>query len=751
MLVCGAVISLHCSVRAATTYTWTGSGADANWATGGNWDNGTPTAGGNLVFPTSPTKSVSNNNLPVNTSFGTIQINGSGYSFSGNALATVSISTANATGTNTFTLPISGSSLTISSASAGTTLSVKNISITSTVTFAGSGNTTITGLISGGILGTNSVVKSGLGTLLFQSPSSFSQTGYIGNSWMGSAEIQAGTLQLGLSDQFPRLTTVIIDAGAILDLEDFSDACGGIMGAGTINRHGIVNSTHLFTFGANNISTDFSGVIADSGKFQKVGKGVSTLSGVSTFTGTVAIDDGTLNITGSMPTALTPGATGTLSGSGSVASVTNQGGTVSPGTPAATGVLTAQAVTFNGAGTLAIRLNGSAAGTSYDQLNVTGNIDISSATLAVSLGFLSNVSDKFTIVHATGTITGTFAGLSEGTRFSAGGNEFTISYAGGAGSDIVLTNASGSVSGTIRDAAGAGIAGVSVSNGVLSTVTGSDGTYAINIADGSITITPTKAGYTFSPPNRVVTGAGTSIAGQDFTGALILVNVSGTVQLSAGGGLPGVVVSDGTRMGTTAADGTFTILGVPYGDYSLSASKAGYFFTPPSIAISVAGDVTGQNFVASLSTPDSAIPLTVKTLSIKLNFAKANSDSFSLVGSLPVPAGFSPKGKTVQLIIGTLTRTYTLDAKGSSKSGSDSFKITFKSKKGVVAAQTSTFTIKGSKGSYLTSLAGTGIANVNAKSLPVHVPILLNFNDLVYGKSQPQSFSAKAGKTGSSK
>ena len=750
-LACVLVAAIHCQAFAATTYTWTGNGVDSNWATSGNWDNGTPTNGGALVFPLTTTKPSSTNNLPAGTSLSTIQINGNGYNLGGIAISVQSITTANATGSNTISLPIQGTTVTINSAIAGTSLSLQAITVTQSVTFTGAGNTTANGFINGGIPGTMSLIKDGAGTLILQSPSSLTSTGYIGNGWQGGAEIKAGTLQLGQSDQLPRLSTITVDTGATLDLEDFSDACGGLAGAGAVNRHGVTNSTHLFTTGANNVATTFSGVLGDSGTFQKVGTGVLTFSGANTFTGAVTIDGGTLNVTGSLPATIGPKANGTLSGSGSVGAVSNLGGTVAPGTPTATAILNTQNVAFNGSGTLKIGMNGNTPGTGYDQLSVSGTVDITNATLSATLGFLSNVNDKFTILHSSSPIVGTFSGLSEGTRFSVTGNEFSITYTGGAGNDVVLTNVSGAVTGTIRDGSGNGVAGVSVSNGALSTLTAADGTYAITIADGPITITPTLAGFTFAPPSRTVTGAGASISGQDFTATQILVNVSGTITLDAGGALQGVVVSDGTQFATTAADGTYTISGVPFGTFTLTPAKAGFFFTPPSLAVTVAGDTTGQDFVASHSSADAALPLTIKKLSFKLNFATPGNDTFSLTGSLAVPTGFSPAGQQVQLLINNITKTFTLDAKGNAKSGADSFKLALKIKKGVVAAQTAAFAVKGGKGDYVSGLAGTGIANVNAKSMSVTVPVLLIFNNSAYGKNQPQVFSAKAGKSGSTK
>jgi hypothetical protein len=101
-------------------------------------------------------------------------------------------------------------------------------------------------------------------------------------------------------------------------------------------------------------------------------------------------------------------------------------------------------VTLTSAATLGVRLNGTGAGSDYDQLNVQGAVDLASdggpgSTLAVSLAYAAAVGDTFTILTATGGITGTFQGLAEGAVFSVDGLNFQISYQGAGGTAVVLT------------------------------------------------------------------------------------------------------------------------------------------------------------------------------------------------------------------------------------------------------------------------------------------------------------------------
>lgn len=76
-------------------------------------------------------------------------------------------------------------------------------------------------------------------------------------------------------------------------------------------------------------------------------------------------------------------------------------------------------------------------------------------------------------------------------------------------------------------------------------------------------------------------------------------SISGTVTLS-GSGLIGVNVTDGTRSATTDSSGNYTISGVSNGTFNLTASKAGFTFTPSPLSVTVASaNQTGRNFTAT--------------------------------------------------------------------------------------------------------------------------------------------------------
>ena len=105
----------------------------------------------------------------------------------------------------------------------------------------------------------------------------------------------------------------------------------------------------------------------------------------------------------------------TLGGTGTVGPITTTGSMVNPGDPL--GVLNAQGnVSLDSASTFTVALNGATPGpTGYDQLNVTGAVNLGGSTLNASLGFSPTTGEAFTIIQSTAPIVGTFNGLAEGT------------------------------------------------------------------------------------------------------------------------------------------------------------------------------------------------------------------------------------------------------------------------------------------------------------------------------------------------
>ncbi|NNJ11527.1 hypothetical protein EKD04_014415 [Chloroflexales bacterium ZM16-3] len=205
---------------------------------------------------------------------------------------------------------------------------------------------------------------------------------------------------------------------------------------------------------------------------------------------------------------------------------------------------------------------------------------------------------------------------------------------------------------------GSGLYGVTVSDGMRTATTDSNGNYTLNsVPVGSYTLTPTRSGYSFSPVTRDVTVNG-NLSGKDFTATTVTYTISGWIATSDGTGIPGVVVTatkmsayaypwgqPDTLTATTGSNGTYTISNVPVGYYTLTPAKGDYTFSPLSRSVTVSGNLSGQDFTASIVTysisgfiagdhnaPLSGVTITDGTRSVVTN----SSGVYTLSG---VPAG----------------------------------------------------------------------------------------------------------------
>ncbi len=163
----------------------------------------------------------------------------------------------------------------------------------------------------------------------------------------------------------------------------------------------------------------------------------SDMTGTITATNSIMVVDGTL---ANSPLTMTGGR---LMGAGTIAStVSVRGATLAPGNSA--GILHTGDIDLNAASFFEVELTGPSVGTEYDQLDVTGTVDLGGAELQLLLGFDPNVGDSFIIVNndSDDPIVGTFTDLAEGDSVEAlyGGTSYSlvISYAGGTGNDVQL-------------------------------------------------------------------------------------------------------------------------------------------------------------------------------------------------------------------------------------------------------------------------------------------------------------------------
>ena len=261
------------------------------------------------------------------------------------------------------------------------------------------------------------------------------------------------------------------------------------------------------------------------------------LPGNYTFTGTTAVDAGTLQVNGSLAgsTMLLTG--GTLTGTGTVGPISATLGAVSPGVSPDPGILNANGpvsleASEDSGGGLVVLLNGTMPGTGYSQLNASGEVDLdpdgSQLDASLGSGFTPANGEKFTIIKSTVPIVGNFQGLPEGASLTIGNTLFTITYVGGDGDDVVLTQAV---------AAAPTVTGINPSSGP---------------AAGDTLVTITGTGFT----GATVVDFGTTAA----TNVTVVNNTTITADSPPGTGVVDVTVTTPVGTSATSSAGAFTYI-----------------------------------------------------------------------------------------------------------------------------------------------------------------------------------------------
>ncbi len=238
----------------------------------------------------------------------------------------------------------------------------------------------------------------------------------------GTTTLTAGGANNIVLDNANSFATVVIISGNDVTIRD--DAGFDI---------GAANVTGTYTVSSNGTITQ-SVLLSTIGGLTKLGSGTLALNLANTYTTTTNINAGTLMLTGSLSTGITNiNNSAILRGTGSIAGPLNVNNTarVAPGV-AGPGTLTLASVTFSTTAFLDVDLNGLNAGTQYDQLVVSGAVDLggaSGATLTPTVGFGAQPYDRFSIINKTGAgpVVGTFEAHPEGSIYNTGAR-LRVSY-----------------------------------------------------------------------------------------------------------------------------------------------------------------------------------------------------------------------------------------------------------------------------------------------------------------------------------
>ena len=235
-----------------------------------------------------------------------------------------------------------------------------------------------------------------------------------------------------------------------------------------------------------------SSVVMASGAttFDKTGPGVLVLAGSSA--GQIALQAGTVAVQGNHAGGVSTAGGTDFGGAGQVGGATTivGGAALHPGTydvawhGFGTGTLTfGSSLTMQSGSTFVVYVDGA---TNYSRAAVAGAVSIGGAQLTVSVATPPPAGTALRIIdkQGSGAVSGTFAGLPEGSVFSAGGGAaFRINYAAGTGNDVVLTAIAPPTVTTVAPAAGPAAGGQSV------TITGTNLTGATAVRFGGTAAT----------------------------------------------------------------------------------------------------------------------------------------------------------------------------------------------------------------------------------------------------------------------
>ncbi|KTD45268.1 Extracellular serine protease precursor [Legionella quinlivanii] len=253
--------------------------------------------------------------------------------------------------------------------------------------------------LSGGISGAGALTKAGAGVLLL--------TGASTNT--GGTNIAEGTLAVGAGGSLsPNGPLNLTQPGATLDIS-------AALGAQLIgNLNGVDGSQILL--GANDLiiagigTGIFGGSIDGTGDLIKNGPGSLILNGINPFTGTTTVNEGLLQLNGSVGGDVLVNLGGRLEGVGTVGGDAIVNGTIAPGLGLGIGTLNVLGDLIQNPGSI-FEVQVNPFGQS-DLIQVAGSAILNGGLVnVISVGGLPFVMGTYGILTATGGVSGTFAGI----------------------------------------------------------------------------------------------------------------------------------------------------------------------------------------------------------------------------------------------------------------------------------------------------------------------------------------------------
>lgn len=220
-----------------------------------------------------------------------------------------------------------------------------------------------------------------------------------------------------------------------------------LAGGWTTNREVLVSRTSTLNTGGNVVVLSGAIVGSTTSSLSIIGAGDVSVNDMSQMAGAVYVESGTLRLNGILAPggSMTVGTAATLTGDADIRRSLAVFGTISPSNGG--GTMKMEGLSLYGNSTLDVRLDSPSV---FDRLLVNGEVSLEGGIqLALTLGyepvegqsfrFLDNGgSDPINRNNETGRFFFGSLALDEGTQFLASGQEFSITYLGGDGNDVVL-------------------------------------------------------------------------------------------------------------------------------------------------------------------------------------------------------------------------------------------------------------------------------------------------------------------------
>ena len=164
-----------------------------------------------------------------------------------------------------------------------------------------------------------------------------------------------------------------------------------------------------------------------------------------------------------------------------------------------------------------------------------------------------------------------------------------------------------------------------------------------------------------------------------------------------------------------------------------------------SVTVSAGGASITSNLTVAV-----ACQLAVSKVQAKLNFAKENTDGYSLTAVAQLSPDFLTAGQTLALDIGGAQETFTLDSKGRGVNEQGTCRLAF-SKATKKRAAVWTVTIKLSHGAFGSAWAAYGLTDSTTNNASVNLPVVLTVGDEAFADDTMLLYTAKSGKSGTAK